>query len=188
MRDLVAGIVAVGLLLVAASLATKLTYFRRRRMSTREAERALGRTILAELPTSDELTLFSEDPDRFYYGDRPIDKELIVAVRVLINGAPIAEAIARRHAGKGGRGAAAPSQPDRGTDAPVVIDDQSEGILRDRWDVAIESVTETVLVECGAIRERVSQELARAVFEAVRRDIGTRNGVTTRSREHPHGD
>src|ERR1700674_1966833 len=98
MRDLVAGIVALGLLLVAASLATTLHFFRRRRLSAREAERALGRTIVAELPTSDELTLFSEDPDRFYYGERAIDKELIVAVRVLINGAPIAEAIARRHA------------------------------------------------------------------------------------------
>ena len=163
----------------------------------------LGRTIVAELPTSDELTLFSEDPDRFYYGERAIDKALIVAARVLINGAPIAEAIARRHAGKGGRGAAAPSQPDRETwalaagvpsppdranEAPLVIDDPSEGILRDRWDVAIESVTETVLVECGAIRERISQELARAVFEAVRRDIGGRDGATTRSREHPRDD
>jgi hypothetical protein len=28
-----------------------------------------------------------------------------------------------------------------------------------------------VLVECGAIRERVSQELARAVFDAVRRSV-----------------
>jgi hypothetical protein len=54
--------------------------------------------------------------------------------------------------------------------------------------VAIESVTETVLVECGAIRERISQELARAVFEAVRRDIGGRDGATTRSREHPRDD
>jgi hypothetical protein len=201
MRDLVAGMVALGLLLVAASLATTLTLLRRRRLSAREAERALGRTIVAELPTSDELTLFSEDPDRFYYGDRAIDKELIVAARVLINGAPIAEAIARRHAPDpagnramaGERGAAAPSQPDRVTpdrvtDIPVVIDDQSEGILRDRWDVAIESTTETVLVECGAIRERISQELARAVFDAVRRDIGARNGVTTRPREHPHDD
>jgi hypothetical protein len=196
MRDLVAGMVALGLLLVAASLATTLTLFRRRRLSAREAERALGRTIVAELPTSDELTLFSEDPDRFYYGDRAIDKELIVAARVLINGAPIAEAIAQRHAPdpaanramEGERGAGAPSQPDRVTDVPVVIDDQSEGILRDRWDVAIESTTETVLVECGAIRERISQELARAVFDAVRRDIGARNGVTTRPREHPHDD
>ena len=196
MRDLVAGVVALGLLLLAASLATTLTIFRRRRQSAREAERALGRTIVAELPTADELTLFSEDPDRFYYGERAIDKELIVAARVLINGAPIAEAIARRHAHDpagnrathGEPSAGAPSQPDRGTDGPVVIDDQSEGILRDRWDVAIEGVTETVLVECGAIRERISQELARAVFEAVRRDIDTRNEATTRSRERPSGD
>jgi hypothetical protein len=196
MRDVVAGIVAVGLLLVAASLATKLTYFRRRRLSTREAERALGRTILAELPTSDELTLFSEDPDRFYYGERAIDKELIVAVRVLINGASIAEAIAGRHAHdppgnratQAERSAGAPPQPEGGTEAPAVIDDHSDGILRDRWDVAIESLTETVVVECGAIRERISQELARTVFEAVRRDIDTRDEVTTRSREHPSGD
>jgi hypothetical protein len=32
-----------------------------------------------------------------------------------------------------------------------------------------------VLVECGAIRERVSQELARAVFDAVKRDVERRN-------------
>ena len=33
----------------------------------------------------------------------------------------------------------------------------------------------TVLVECGAIRERVSQELARAVFDAVKREVERRN-------------
>jgi len=30
-------------------------------------------------------------------------------------------------------------------------------------------------VPCGAIRERVSQELARAVFEAVKRDLEKRD-------------
>ena len=30
-------------------------------------------------------------------------------------------------------------------------------------------------MECGAIRERISQELARAVFEAVKRDLEQRN-------------
>ena len=48
------------------------------------------------------------------------------------------------------------------------FEDRPEGIARDRWDVAIETVTGTTLVECGAIRERVSQELARAVFDAVK--------------------
>jgi hypothetical protein len=30
------------------------------------------------------------------------------------------------------------------------------------------------MVECGAIRERVSQELARAVYDAVKRDVERR--------------
>ena len=34
-----------------------------------------------------------------------------------------------------------------------------------------------MLVECGAIRERVSQELARTVFDAVKRELERRDGV-----------
>jgi hypothetical protein len=50
----------------------------------------------------------------------------------------------------------------------------------DRWDVEIETVTADILVECGAIRERVSQEIARAVFDAVKQEL-ERGEVTTRS-------
>ena len=57
MRDLVAGIVAVLLLLVAASLATTLRSYRRRRQRARDSERALGRVVIAELPTADDLVL-----------------------------------------------------------------------------------------------------------------------------------
>ena len=162
MRDLIAAIVAVVLLLMAASLATTLQYYRRRRERARDSERALGRTVIVEIPGADDLLLFSADRVRFYYDDRPIDKDLIVAVRVLINGAPIAAYVARRHA------AAESPQPTQFVDRP-------EGIARDRWDVAIEAVNGTTLVECGAIRERVSQELARAVFEAVKRDLERRD-------------
>ena len=77
---------------------------------------------------------------------------------MLINGAPIAAVTSRAH------------PPARGQQ-PTSFDDRPEGIARDRWDVAIETVTGTVLVECGAIRERVSQELARAVFDAVKRTL-----------------
>ena len=164
MRDLAAGIIAVGLLLVAASLATTLQAYHRRRRRTLDSERAMGRTILAELPTAEEMVLFSEDKGHFYYGERPIDKDLIVAVRVLINGSPIAAVLSTRH----GRGPAAP---------PTSFEDKPEGIARDRWDVAVETLSGTVLIECGSIRERVSQELARAVFEAVRRDV-ERPGAT----------
>src|ERR1051325_1482684 len=121
MRDVVAGIVAVVLLLTALSLMTTLRAYRRRRERARDSERALGRTVIAELPTADDLVLFSEDDCRFYYGDRAIDKDLIVAVRVLINGAPIAAYVSARHSALAKRDATS-------------FDDRPEGIARDRWD------------------------------------------------------
>jgi hypothetical protein len=164
MRDLVAAGVAVLLLVIAASLATTLTVYRKRRRGNREHEHSLGRTIIAEIPAEDDLVLFTEDDRQFHYGSRSIDKDAVAAVRVLINGVPIAACVSKRHA----------------TDAPLAptrFEDRPEGIARDRWDVAIERADGTTLVECGAIRERISQELARAVFDAVKRDIEWRDGA-----------
>src|SRR5499427_3150473 len=154
MRDLVAAGVALLLLIVAASLGTTLTVYRKRRRQNRERERSLGRTVIAEIPAEDDLVLFTEDEQQFHYGSQSVDKDAIAAVRVLINGAPIAACVSTRHA------AGAPIQP-------TSFEDRPEGIARDRWDVAIERTDGTTLVACGAIRERISQELARAVFEAV---------------------
>jgi len=162
MRDLFAALAAFALLVAAASLATGLQTYRRRRTRARDSERALGRTIIAEIPSGSDLVLFSEDASRFYYGERSIDKDLIAAVRVLINGAPIASYASTRRAHAADR-------------QPTSFDDRPEGIARDRWDVAIEAVNGTLLVQCGAIRERVSQELARLVFEAVKRDLEARD-------------
>src|SRR3954447_19912328 len=97
MRDVFAAVVALVLLIVAASLGTTLTAFRRRRLRARESERALGRTVVAEIPADDDLRLFSEDGVRFHYGEASVDKDLIVAVRVLINGSPIAAYLSKRH-------------------------------------------------------------------------------------------
>jgi hypothetical protein len=161
MRDLIAWTVALALLIVAASLATTLQYYRRRRQRARDSERAMGRRIVAELPTTEELVYFTEDAVRFYYGETPVDKDLIVAARVLINGAPIAAAVSTRYP--------------RHAQTPTSFEDRPEGIARDRWDVAIETERGTVLVECGAIRERVSQELARQVFDVVKASIDNHN-------------
>ena len=163
MRDLVAGIIAVALLLLAASLATTLRFFRGRRLRARDAQQAMGRTVIAEIPAAEDLVLFSEDPQAFHYGERAIAKESIAAARVLINGVPIAAVVSSRHPG-----AAALH--------PTSFEDHPEGIARDRWDVALETTEGTVLVECGAIRERVSQELARAIFDSVKRDMDRRDG------------
>ena len=164
MRDVFAAVVALVLLVVAASLGTTLTAFRRRRLRARDSERALGRTILAEIPADDDLRLFCEDAVRFYYGEQSVDKDLIVATRVLINGSPIAAYVSRRHPVDAGRQATS-------------FEDRPDGIARDRWDVAIETVNGVLLVECGAIRERVSQELARTVFDAVKQELERRDSL-----------
>jgi hypothetical protein len=161
MRDLVAALVAAALVFFALSLLTTLHVHRKRRRHAQEEEAARGRTIIVELPTGADLTLFSEDVEHFYYGATPIEKNGIMAARVLINGSPIAAVVSPRW-----RSAA--------TLQPTSFEDQPEGIARDRWDVALETVDGTVLVECGAIRERISQELARKIFDAVRRDVETR--------------
>jgi hypothetical protein len=158
MRDIVAAFVAAGLAFVALSLATALHWARRRRAAVRAAEEQAGRTVIAEIPGEDDLILFTEDARQFHYGRRAIDKSAITAVRVLINGSPIAAAVSPRH-------------PEADQRHPTSFDDRPEGIARDRWDVAIETVDGTLLVECGAIRERVSQELARAVFDAVKKGV-----------------
>lgn len=164
MRDLVAAFVALALLFVALSLATALHWARRRRASARAAEEQAGRVVIAEIPGDEDLLLFTEGSRQFYYGSRSVDKQAIVAVRVLINGSPIAASVSRRH-------------PRAEQSQPTSFEDHPEGIARDRWDVAIETTDGAMLVECGAIRERVSQELARAVFDAVKRDLETRDAA-----------
>jgi hypothetical protein len=161
MRDAVAALVAAALIFFALSLLTSLHFYRKRHHKVREDELARGRTIIVELPTDPELTLVSGDAEHFYYGTTPIDKNEIMAVRVLINGSPIAAFVSPRWE------SAQHLQP-------TAFDDRPEGIARDRWDVAIETVHTTILVECGAVRERVSQELARKIFDAVRGDLQQR--------------
>jgi len=184
MRDAIAAIVAIVLLVVAASLATTLQGHRRRRQRQHDSEQSLGRRIIGEIPAGDDFILVSEDESRFYYGDQSIDKDLIVAVRVLINGVPLASYVSRRHAKDDSspttdakRGAGVPAERVRGAGAPGAIKDGPEGIARDRWDVAVETVTGAVLIECGAIRERVSQELARKIFDAIKRELEQRDGA-----------
>jgi cbb3-type cytochrome oxidase subunit 3 len=155
MRDVVAAGVAVALVFAALSLLTTLHVYRKRHRQARDEEAARGRTIIVELPTDPELTLVTEDAGHFYYGDAPIDKNAIMAVRVLINGSPIAACLSPRWS-------STEHLP------PTSFDDRPEGIARDRWDVAIETVDGAVLIECGAVRERVSQELARKIFDAVK--------------------
>lgn len=158
MRDIVAALLAACLAIVALRLATSLRWDRRRRDRLREEIALKGRTILAEIPTGAGLMLFTEDGSSFHYEGQTIPKRNIRSARILINGAPIAAAVS-------------PKFPDVITTPVGSFKERPEGLARDRWDVAIETANESVLVECGSIRERVSQELARRVFEAVKSEV-----------------
>ena len=160
MRDLVAGARRAALLLVvAASLATTLQMLpaaaaARARLRARARPHDHRRDSRRRRPV-----LFSEDAARFYYGERSIDKDLIAAVRVLING--VAD---RRRTCRAGTRERPARQATSFEDRPGRHRARSVGRRASRRS------TGTMLVECGAIRERVSQELARAVFDAVKRE------------------
>jgi hypothetical protein len=171
MRDLIAAIIALALLLVAVSLAATLRSHRRTRTRAYDLQHALGRWVIAEIPTAGDFILFSEDDQRFYYGELAIEKRLITAVRILINGSPIAA-----HLASGWPQAPTPGGEHKST--PATGRDERGESTRDRWAVVIETAPDgdagpsrVLLIECGAIRERVSQELARAVFDAVKRTL-----------------
>ena len=157
MRDLLAVALVVLLVLLALSMATTLRWRYRDHERTRRKLHDEGRRVVAEVPVDDRLEFFSEDAGAFYWAGRTIPKREIRAAQLLISGAPLATVRARR----GGESAAA--DPPDGASAPEVE--------RERWDVAIEAGRERVLVECGSIRQQVSQELARGVFDAVRRAV-----------------
>lgn len=159
MRDLVAGFVAFGLLLFALGLISTLRFHRRARERERRALSAAGRRVLAEIPAPDGLALFASDDTDFYWNGRPVAKRTVRRVSLLVNGAPLAVRAAPGHS---------PARP--GDVDPAALE-RPPGIAHDRWDVLIETDAGEVRVACGSVRERVSQELARAVFDAVRADI-----------------
>ena len=162
MRDLIAGLVALGLFLFALGLASTLRFHRLGRERERRELQAAGRTVIVEVPSRDGLTLFSAGESHFHWGETTIVKDDIRLVSVLINGSPIATYTARRGPSK------APGRSGGFADRP-------EGIAHDRWDVLIRTEARDALVECGSIRERVSQELARTVFDAVKADMENRD-------------
>jgi hypothetical protein len=156
MRDLIAGLVAIALAVFALLVAATLHLHRQRRERARQAARAGGREVIAELPLAPELVYFSEDADRFYLGDRPIEKRSIRGVRLLVNGGLVSQA---------GQPGSAPA-----ADTPATADE--EAFIRDRWDVVLDTSSTSVTVSCGAIRERISQDLARRIYDVVAAALG----------------
>lgn len=153
MRELVAALVALILLLVALFLMAALAAYRYRRAARYREAAARGRRIVAEIPTDQDLVLFAEDAAAFYYGDRVIDKRAVRAVEVRVNGVPLA--------------AAGSPRPGDATSPPPQVP-RVDGTAHDRWDVVISTEDAEVVIECGAIREQVSQEIALRIYDTVK--------------------
>lgn len=158
MRDLIAGLIALALFLFALGLVSTLRHHSRSRDRERRDLLASGRIPIAEIPASDGLRLFLADDLHYYWGTATVTKSAVRLARVMINGSPLASYAARRYDSE--------EPGDSGSFA-----DRPEGIAHDRWDVLIRTDAGDLLVECGSIRERVSQELARRVFDTVKADM-----------------
>ena len=158
MRDLIGIAVVVVLVFAALRMATALQGYRRGHQQRRERLDTEGRSIVAEVPVPDGLLFFAEDAGAFYWGERRIPKPAIKSVQVRFGDVPLSTARAQRFGGPEAAG------PDAGGGVPEVHE-------RAAWDVSIETTGDTVVVACGAIREHVSQELARRIFDKVSQAI-----------------
>jgi hypothetical protein len=120
------------------------------REDERRAQEMRGRRIVAEVPTREGgLYLFLESEHELEWQDHSVAKADLVGCRLILNGAVMATAVRPGFA-----------LPEPG------IPEEFEG--RERWDVRLYSRGGVVHeVPCGVLREGVSRETARAVFDAV---------------------
>ncbi|HXH06421.1 MAG TPA: hypothetical protein VNI83_07495 [Vicinamibacterales bacterium] len=150
-RDLAAGLVAAALLVFALLLGATLHLHRQRRRAEERAAAAAGRRIVAEVPAGSDLVLFCEDAERFYFGAASVAKADVRAVRLVVGGAAVSEE-------------AVPGYQPRALPASVTA--RGEAVPgREHWDVVLETVSDALVVPCGALGERVSQEIACRIFE-----------------------
>lgn len=120
------------------------------REQARREEEARGRRIVAEIPARDgTLGLLVEDGEAFEWPGHRVAKGDIMGCRLLLNGGVIASL----------------SRPDTSLPEPSG-GEEYEG--RERWDVRLYLTRGVAEIPCGSVREGVSREIARSVFDAVR--------------------
>jgi hypothetical protein len=153
--------VAVKILALVAFLAAAFWLFRLSmglrwakvsREQTRAQEEARGRTVVAEIPLpGDELVLLTEDEEAFSWASHELRKADIAGARLLLNGGILGE-----------------FAEDGLRLPPPAPHEDYEG--RERWDVVVfRRDGGTTTIPCGQLREGVSRDIAKRVFEAVKR-------------------
>jgi hypothetical protein len=121
------------------------------RQSWKESEESRGRRVVAEIPgVGDEITLFLEDDEGFYWGAEEARKREVTGGRLRLNRGILASW----------------ARPGVVLPEPQSAED-FEG--RETWDVVLYLADgATRVVPCGTLREGVSREIAARVFHATR--------------------
>jgi hypothetical protein len=134
-------------------LAMGLRWAKIERDRARAREEEGGRRIVAELPLPDGVVLVVEDAGRLTWGGQGVVKQDLLGGRLLLNSAVVGT-VSRA-------GATLPPPPEA---------EPEEG--REVWEVVVYLVDGTWRsIPCGRVREGVSRDAARAVLDAVRREV-----------------
>jgi hypothetical protein len=150
---LLAGVALVLVLWWLFRLAMGLRWTKVQRDRERARAEQGGHRIVAELPLADGVVLVVEDAGRLTWGGQGVTKQELVGARLLLNHAVVGT-VSRE-------GVLLPPAPEA---------EPEEG--RERWEVVLylEDGTRRT-VPCGTVREGVSRDAARAVLDAVRREV-----------------
>jgi hypothetical protein len=150
---LLAGVVLVLVLWWFFRLAMGLRWAKVERDRARAREEESGRHVVAELPLQDGVILVVEDAGRISWGGQGVLKQDLLGGRLLLNSAVVGT-VTRP-------GATLPAPPEA---------EPQEG--RERWEVVVYLRDGTWRsIPCGTVREGVSRDAARAVLDAVRREV-----------------
>lgn len=137
----------------AFRLAMGLRWSKIEREAARRRELETGRRVVAELPLPEGVVFFVEDDEALHWGVQSVPRPQVVGARLLLNSA-VVSAAARP-------GALLP-------DPPAPEDEPG----REKWEVlAYLRDGSALAVRCGTVREGVSRDAARAVFDALRREV-----------------
>jgi len=146
---LAAGLLLLALLWWAFRLSMALRWSKVER-ERRRAEEQEGGRVVAELPLPEGVSFFVADASSFRWDEHRLARAAVRGARLLLNSAVVATA-AR----------------DGGDLPPPPAPEDEPG--RERWEVAVyEEGGATRTIRCGSVREGISREAARAVFEALR--------------------
>jgi hypothetical protein len=150
---ILAGAALLLLLWWAFRLSMGLRWSKIERERARRLEEETGRRVVAELPLPEGVVFFVQDEAALRWGAQSVARGDVAGARLLLNSAVVSTVT---------RAGAALPEPPAPEDEPG----------REKWEVAAYLRDGRALtIGCGSVREGISRDAARAVFEALRQEV-----------------